>query len=133
MTVSAVVHDVCSVAATPLSFGLYQSSATGPLDATAQVQVNCTLGTAYSVGLGTGAAASAAQRELSNGANGNLAYTLYQDAAHSVVWGDSTGVNTVSGTYTAAQQPLAVYGRISGGQAVAAGSYSDTITVTITY
>lgn len=133
MAVSAIVHDVCAVAATPVAFGNYESGSSSVVNARGQVNVSCTVGTAYTVGLSGGTSANTAQRELSNGANGSLDYNLYQDAAYSVVWGDSAGVNTVSGTYTTAQQPLEVYGRISGGQAAAAGSYSDTITVTITY
>lgn len=133
IAVSAVVRDECSVAASPLAFGTYEPGQTGALDGTAQLQVTCSLGTSYSIGLGSGSSASPAQRTMTSADAGQLVYNLYQDSARSIVWGNTTGSNTVSGTYAAAQAPLPVYGRIAGGQVVTAGGYSDTITVTVTY
>lgn len=133
MSVSAVVNSACSVVATPVAFGLYETTGAA-VDADGQVAVTCAVGTAYAVGLNAGAAASAstAARKLDSSA-GQLSYNLYQDAARSVVWGNAVGADTVSGTYAAGQQPLTVHGRIAGGQPAAAGAYSDTVTVTITY
>lgn len=132
--VSAVVASGCAVTALPLAFGAYDAAGSSQLDATTSVTVLCTLGTAYNVGLnaGTGSGATVATRKLTNGAN-TLNYTLYGDSNHTTVWGNTVGTNTVSGTYTLAQPAYTVYGRIASGQVVPAGTYTDTITVTITY
>ncbi len=62
-----------------------------------------------------------------------LNYGLYQNATHATNWGTTTGTDTVPGTGNGAAQVLNVYGQIPAGQLIAAGSYADTITATITY
>ena len=64
-----------------------------------------------------------------------LSYNLYTDSARTSVWGDGTGsTNTIGGTGTGGSQAVTVYGRVSLGQTgVPAGSYADTVAVTITY
>ena len=132
--VSATVASGCAVTALPLAFGSYDPAGASTVDATTSVTVLCTLGTPYHVGLNAGgtAGASVATRKLASGLN-RLNYTLYTDTNRSAVWGNTVGTDTVSGTYAIGQAALTVYGRIASGQAVAAGTYTDTITVTITY
>jgi spore coat protein U-like protein len=73
---------------------------------------------------------------MSSGAN-KLSYNLYTDTNHNYVWGDGTGgTSTDSDSYylsilTARNYP--VYGLIPSGQNAAAGSYADTIIVTVSY
>jgi spore coat protein U-like protein len=68
-----------------------------------------------------------------------LSYNLYLNTAHTQIWGDGTrGTSTISTTLTVtrrrpAQARQTVYGMIPSGQDVAAGSYSDTIVVTVSY
>jgi spore coat protein U-like protein len=63
-----------------------------------------------------------------------LTYNLYLDPTHLTIWGDgSSGTGTVSGTGTGANVGTPVYGRIPPGQNASVGSYSDVITVTVTY
>lgn len=133
-TVSATVASSCAVTAQPLYFGAYDAAGTSNVDAYTSVTVLCTVGTTYNVGLnaGGGTGATVTTRKLTSGSN-TLNYTLYQDNNRSAVWGNTVGTNTVSGTYVIGQQPLTVYGRIASGQIVPAGTYADTITVTITY
>jgi spore coat protein U-like protein len=59
-----------------------------------------------------------------------LAYFLYSDSPRSVPWG-STGIG-ITGTGTTSA-PILVYGQIPGAQNAAAGSYADTVTVTVTF
>src|SRR6476620_7616996 len=68
MAVSAVVNSACSVTATPVAFGLYQTTGSA-VDADGQVAVTCAVGTAYAVGLnaGAGSGASTAGRKLDSG------------------------------------------------------------------
>jgi spore coat protein U-like protein len=129
-SVTATVLANCVVSASPLAFGNYSSL---QLDATTTVTVTCTSGTTYNVGLdaGVGSGATVATRRMSG--VGTLNYTLYSDSSRTTVFGNTVGTNTVAATGSGAAQPLTVYGRIPGGQYPAAGNYTDTITVTVTY
>lgn len=130
--VTTTVAAACTVSATALSFGTYSSA--GNNDASSTMDVNCSTGTAYNVGLnaGTGTGATVASRKMSNGA-ALLNYTLYRDAARSTVWGSTAGTDTATGTGSGAAQTLTVYGRVPGSQSASAGSYTDTITVAVTF
>jgi len=77
---------------------------------------------------------------MKSGTN-TLSYNLYFDAAFTQIRGDGTGGSQVGGgtlTLTPSSRTQSVpastiYGRIPAGQDVAAGNYSDTIIVTVTY
>lgn len=132
MAVSAEVSSVCSLAATPLAFG--EVALSGVTDGTTTISVNCTDGGAYTVGLGNGLHNATTQRNLQSGAN-LLAYDLFKEVGRTSRWGDA-GAELVSGTGTAAEQILTVYGQIATGQSLVSGNgtpYTDTVLVTITY
>jgi len=127
-TVSATVVASCSVSATNLAFGSYTGSSN--LDQTSTVSVTCTNGTDYSVALNDGANASGSTRRMLSGGSNYLSYEMYSDAGRSTVWNAAT---PVTGTGSGVAQSLTVYGRVPSGQNVPAGSYSDTVQVTVTY
>jgi spore coat protein U-like protein len=60
-------------------------------------------------------------------------YALYRDSARTANWGNTVGTDTVSGTGTGANQSLTVYGRVPAQTTPVAGTYTDTIVVTVTY
>jgi spore coat protein U-like protein len=130
--VTAQVSTTCFITANPLNFGAYSGV---QLDGTTTVTATCSTGTPYTIGLtqGTGAGATVSNREMTGSGAETLTYTLAQDAAHSINWGDTIGTDTKAGTGTGAAQAFTVFGRIPAGQFVAAGSYSDTVTVTLTF
>ncbi len=131
--VTATVGSTCSVSASNVAFGNYTAS---QLDASGAVSVTCTNGTAYAVGLnaGTGTAATVATRRMTGPSSQTLIYSLYQDALRTLLWGNTVGIDTVAGTGNGATQTLTVYGRVPAAQlTVGAGSYTDTITVTVSY
>jgi spore coat protein U-like protein len=134
MTVTATVIASCDVDANDLAFGSYDPVSSTPLDAATTVSVMCTTGTTYDVLLnaGTGSGASVTTRKMTSGAN-LLNYSLYSNAGRSAVWGTSVGSDTIAGTGNGAAQTLNVYGRIPINQTAPAGSYTDTITVTVSY
>lgn len=111
------------------------------LDATGIVNVNCTPGTAYTVGLsgGINTVAPATQlvptagvRRMRLGATTNyVGYELYTTAARTVFWGNTTG-SWLAGTGTGANVAMNVFGRVTGANAPA-GLYEDTVTATVTY
>lgn len=133
-TVSATVVAACAVSASNLSFGNYNPTLGAPNDNQTSLLVTCTNGSGYNVGLdaGAGSGATAAARKMMQSANA-LLYTLYRDSNRTLVWGDSVGSNTLASSGTGAQQTINIYGRIAAAQTAPAGSYSDTITVTVTF
>jgi len=130
----------CTVAANPTSFGVYDSAAALPLDATGNVAVTCSglVGLySYTIQLDAGSSGSYLSRQMFSVGN-TLNYNLYSDVTRLIVWGDGTGgTATVSGIINVILFPVtnnhAVYGRIPTLQNVPAGSYVDTITVTVNY
>lgn len=131
----------CTVSASGVAFGSYNPNSPVSTEATMNIEVSCTLMPNMMVSsnilLSTGGGNSFIMRSMGSGAN-RLAYNLYTSAAHSAVWGDGTGgTATVSDAFLAGVvstvRNYSVYGRIPGGQSVAAGMYSDTITVTFNY
>jgi spore coat protein U-like protein len=59
-------------------------------------------------------------------------YGLFRDAGRTLAWGTTIGTNTLSGVGTGAAVSTPVYGRVTSRNAPA-GTYTDTITATITY
>lgn len=133
-TVGATVVDSCSVSATNLAFGSFDPLLGTALDATSTIDVTCSSGDTYDIGLdaGTATGATVTTRKMTSGAN-TLNYALYSDSGRLTNWGNTVGTDTVSGTGTGAAQTLTVYGRIPAQSTAVIGTYSDTITVTITY
>jgi spore coat protein U-like protein len=134
IAVSATVLSSCGVTALPLAFGTYSPTQSTNTTAQTTVVVTCTNGTPYNVGLnaGGGTGATVATRKMTSGAN-TLSYSLYSDTGYSVVWGNTIGTNTVTGTGSGLSQTINVYGSATALQSVPAGSYTDTITVSLTY
>jgi spore coat protein U-like protein len=137
LAVDATVTANCSVSTTAVSFGSVNVLSGTNADATGGLSVTCTSGTAWSASAdaGAGTGATLATRKMASGAN-LLNYALYTDSARTTVWGDAATTATVkySGTGTGAAQANTIYGRVASGQtSVPAGSYADTVTVTVTY
>ena len=132
--VKATVQAVCEVTATDLDFGTYTSNAGSPLLGTTTLKATCSPNTTYNVGLnaGTSSGATVNARKMVSGAN-VLNYQLYSDASRSVIWGETTGTDTVIGSGTGLAVDHIVYGLVSAKQVVPAGGYADTITVRIFY
>jgi spore coat protein U-like protein len=137
--VQATVISSCTVAGTSLNFGnsIDALAAATPLDATSTLSVVCTNTTPYTVALNAGANAGGASnfgaRAMKSGLN-TLGYQLYLDTGRSTVWGDGTASSsTSSGTGTGSTQTLTLYGRLPSLANVVPGSYTDTVTVTVSY
>ena len=132
--VQATIAATCTInSASTLNFGTLGVLASNT-DQTSTIQVACTNTTPYNIGLdvGTGTGATVAVRKLTSGAT-TVNYTLYTDAGHNTVWGNTVGTDTVAATGNGAPQNYTVYGRIPAQTTPAPGNYADTITVTVTY
>jgi spore coat protein U-like protein len=122
----------CTVTTSGVSFGSYDIFNTASVDITGTITVNCTNKTPYAIALSSGSG-TYASRTLKNGTKA-LAYNLFLDATRLTIWGDgSAGTGTVSGSGNGNNLATTVYGRIPARQNVSVGSYSDVITVTVTY
>jgi spore coat protein U domain-containing protein, fimbrial subunit CupE1/2/3/6 len=135
--VAAGRAQACNLSVTGLNLGIYDSFSGRPLDAEATVVVNCPVGVSYSVLLGPGAGSGgffAPRLMRSADGEASLPYNVYADSAHTQVWGDGTG-NTVVRTDvgTGLGQQFTLYARIPAGQSAAAGTYADTLSVTLNF
>lgn len=103
------------------------------------VVVRCTPGIGVTISLGTGLHATGSivgGRFLKNTANADtLRYQLYTSSARSTVWGGgSAGGQAQSVTATGANQELVVYARLFAAPSMpTAGTYNDTVLVTVAY
>jgi spore coat protein U-like protein len=134
---------VCSFSSTPgLNFGGYADSSPVNTDSTTSVVVQC-----FRVGgpadvdvtLQIGPSATSgtiSPRQMGSGAN-RLNYNLYRDSGRSQVWGQTSGVDTVTTTISnvpnngSKNGTFVIYGRIPALQSVAAGAYSDSVQITV--
>ncbi|HEX4737450.1 MAG TPA: spore coat protein U domain-containing protein [Allosphingosinicella sp.] len=82
---------------------------------------------------GTFTAATVTTRKMKGPGTFSLSYSLFSDAARANNWGNTVGVDTVSGTGTGGDQLATVYGQIPATQNVGGGGYQDTITATVTF
>ena len=128
-----------TVSATALSFGNYNAVTNAAAASNGTVTVRCvaaarTLPT-FTIKLSKGTGASYAPRKMASGVN-RLNYNIYTSKAYTTVWGDGTG-GSVLQNYAAASllnlKTFTAFGQIPAHQYVKAGSYTDTITVTVTY
>lgn len=139
MTVSATVANTCSFASvTNTVFGTIDGLFLTNLSVSnGSVVVICTTGATYSLALNAGNNLSGGNRRMANGAN-FITYQIYSDMAQTTLWGDGTaGIgNARTGLLaTGANQTYTVYARIptTPQTPVPAGTYTDTVTITITF
>lgn len=136
MPVTITIQDACDISTAPttLDFGT-----AGPLmanvDSTSTISVTCTSGAGYNIGLDAGlndGGLGINARAMTDGTD-FVGYQLYQDATRTNVWGETIGTDTVASTGTGGAQAFTVYGRVPPQATPPAGTYNDTVTVTVTY
>jgi spore coat protein U-like protein len=122
----------CSAYASGIAFGSYVASAA--IDITGTVTVTCPNGTAYNVSLnaGMGTGGTTTTREMSGSNSATLGYQMFQNSSHTTNWGNTVGTNTVAGTGTGNAQTYNIYAVLPAGQYDAPGSFTDTITASVT-
>ncbi len=104
------------------------------VDATAEISLRCTENASYNIGLDGGSnGGDTTTRKMSNGSGDTVDYQMFQDAARTVNWGDTIGTDTKSGTGTGIDETHTIYGRVPAQATPPAGTYTDTVTVTVTY
>jgi spore coat protein U-like protein len=131
--VSANVVKKCTVTASTLDFGTANLLA-GAVTGSSTVSVQCAPGVTYNVGLDAGqhGGGDINARKMVLGTH-SVAYQLYRDSGRTQVWGTTIGSNTETGTGNGSLQNLTVYGSVPAQTTPIAGTYNDTVTVTVTY
>lgn len=130
--VSPVYASGCTVSSSGLNFGNYDVFSSMNNDVTGSIDVNCSSGLSYTIGLSSGSG-TFYSRSLTNGPH-VLAYNLFIDSTRLTIWGDgSSGTSTVSGSGTGSSNGTPVYGRIPSGQNAYVGSYGDVVTIMVTF
>lgn len=134
ITISATVIADCSITTSNIAFG-NQGLLNTALTANGAISVQCTNGSPYTIALdkGTTSGATLLDRQLKSGSN-VVHYQLYSDSARTTVWGDGTsGAPTLGKTGTGGIQSWPVYARIPVQTTPATGTYTDTITATVSF
>ena len=129
----------CSVSATPVSFGSYDTFSPSPTDTTGSVIVTCDEQQPPRVIAAISQSASSGTfsprwMHLATGSD-VLEYNIYTNKQYTKIWGDSSGNTYTESSAVKENKPWVstLYARIPAGQDVSAGSYNDTLTVTITW
>ncbi|MDP9801978.1 Csu type fimbrial protein [Acinetobacter calcoaceticus] len=147
LTVKATITNSCvlntsatgTTANAVLDFGTLSSLASNvDADTTTTggtaIKVLCNNTVPWTLAFDAGKNAQTTQRRMIGGATSNefIPYNLFSDTNRATAIGIST--TAYSGTGTGAPQTVNVYGRIPAGSTLpSAGSYVDTVTVTVTY
>ncbi len=132
-------HAACRVTATGLNFGAYDVFSAVPRDTTGTVTVTCDQNPptdiTVTIGPSAGSGGFNPRQMRQAGGTDRLGYNLYTTASMSSVWGDgSAGTSAVFIRKVNRNRPATatIFGRIPARQNVSVGSYSETLTVTIT-
>ena len=140
MAVQTTVAMACTISAGALTFGSYDPTASADNDATAAITSTCTAGGAAKITMSEGAApitgSTTAVPKRAMKTSGEtpqmLAYHLYSNTDRTTVWGNTEGTGKAI-TADGSAQNFTAYGRIAQGQTVGAGTFSDSVLVTLNY
>jgi spore coat protein U-like protein len=140
LNVTAIVGSTCNISTSAVSFGTYDPlvvNATAPLNGTGVVSTTCSNGLGDTITLdqglnaATGSTTEVPLRQMRSSGN-VMSYFLYQNSSRTTVFGNDSATG-VSQTGTGLNANLTVYGQVPGAQNAAPGSYSDTVTATVTF
>jgi spore coat protein U-like protein len=137
MNVTAMVTAACtSLTASDLNFGTHGAADT-TTDATATVTVTCDNGTFYTVGIDSGITGGGAFGRQVTDVNGEfMDYEIFQPgagggSATTAAWGE--GLDAYDGTGSGVAQALTATGRMHWTSGRSPGTYTDLVTVTLTF
>lgn len=139
MLLSSTAWAGCSVRAPNLAFGAYDPLSGAAATTSASVVVTCDESppplVTLSLGRSAGSGGFFPRRMRQDNGSDSLAYNLYADPFGALVWGDGSGGTVTRSWRVLRSRPWTppIFGRIAPGQDVAAGTYSDTLTVTVDF
>lgn len=131
-------HAICVLdAVSGMAFGSYDVYSSAPLETSGTITVRCLVSLFVTVEVSKGSSTSFANRTMAlpGGTGTKLNYNLYRNAGRTQIWGDGTSGTTKYGPVLVLISTIniPIYGSIPAGQDVTAGSYSDTVVVTLNY
>lgn len=133
----------CTVSSGGLAFGSYDPiQSSDGLSSTTPITIVCTGlsitggSVPYTVALSTGSG-HFSSRTMGNGAN-SLNYNIYTSAVYDHIWGDGTNGTvtsggTCSGISTTCSSSLTAYGLVPSQPQAKPATYTDSLTMTVTY
>ncbi len=133
---SAVAASCSFTSVATVNFGTYDVFATSPNNGgVGGLSIRCTgvgAGASFPVTLSTGQSNSYASRVMKSGTD-QLNYNLYTTPQRTTVWGDGSGGSSVQTVNQNGTTTYSIYGQIPPGQDVGVGTYTDSITATVTF
>ena len=123
----------CTITSAAVVFPNYDVANAAPTTAAPLVQLSCNGNGAATISIGASSVSgSIPSRQMKHATlPDRLNYNLYTSSGYTTVWGTAAG-----STYTIASikttDTATIYARIPAGQDVSVGSYSDTVTLSIT-
>ncbi|WP_375249653.1 spore coat U domain-containing protein [Sphingomonas sp.] len=132
MTVSTTIPTTCALGSvTNIAFANPSGLSVTQTDATGSIAVTCTNGGTYTVGADNGQNYASSTRNMKSTRSGSsavLSYALYSDSGHSTALTTSASI-----VGDGSAQTFSIYGRMPAQTATEAGSYTDTVSLTVTY
>lgn len=130
-------NSTCTISSTPITFGVYNIDQESSVYSIGTITANCDRSLAFTVALSTGGGESFKPRTMADVVNGTtytLDYNLYTDPGRSMVWGDGAdGTHVVPGLGSTIPVTMTVFGQVPGSQNPASGTFTDSVTATITF
>ncbi len=131
----------CSIGGVSINFGSYNVFTPNPTDSTGYVTLNCEDVVRADLKLSVSSTSGTfnPRRMKRSGGGDFLDYNIFIDGARTVIFGDGTGGTQTIRVHKPPGAPkkgpwgiqITIYARIPPGQDVSAGSYSDTLTITV--
>ena len=138
ITINAFCQFV-GATAPDIDFGTHNTLNASPTDQPSAFKVQCNNALPYRIGLnaGNGVGATTTTRKMTGPGSATINYQLFQDAARTTNWGNDLagGTDTVNGTGDglAAGQSYTIHAHVPIQTTPAAGTYTDTVTLTVQY
>ncbi|HWV53629.1 spore coat protein U domain-containing protein [Pseudorhodoplanes sp.] len=105
------------------------------IDTQGSLAVQCTNTTPYNIALsaGNGTGATVTDRKMTGPGGATVNYQIFRDSGMSQNWGQTIGSDTYAATGSGLLTLKPVFGRVPPQTTPAAGTYNDTLLVTLTY
>jgi spore coat protein U-like protein len=134
---TASIGADCTLSIPDVSFGTV-TRLTSPINTTTSATVTCSNGAPWTLALNAGSTPgnTYVSRRMSLGGSGpgTVQYQIYRDPGPANVWGNGTmGTVTRSGTGVGTPQSVPIYLQVPVQGPQAEGTYSDTVTATLTF
>lgn len=131
---TASLVSSCTISTNNVTFGTINTNSTTDSNLPSLFTTNCTKGTTYSLALNGGQSGNIENRVMSGSlSTDKLAYQVYIDSSETNVWGDGTEGKTQ--TFTGSSLPInyTFYVKLLKNQYVTPDTYTDNLTVTLSY